>query len=134
MPRCFFCLVMAAVCLSGMALPVSAQGPIDYSRGAGTFPNFSIYQAPEVPEADLNDSATVDKMIREGKLYLSLQDLLLLALENNLDIEVSRYGRLEADADLLRARAGAQLSGVQTQISTLSTGQSAQGSGQQIQG
>jgi len=125
---------MVAVCLGAAVLPANAQGPIDYSRGAGTFPNFSIYQAPEVPEADLNDSATIDKMMREGKLYLSLQDLILLALENNLDIEVGRYGRLEADADLLRAKAGAQLSGVQTQISTLSTGQSAQGSGQQIQG
>lgn len=134
MSRSFLSLAVAAVCLSAIAPPANAQGPIDYSRGAGTFPNFSIYQAPEVPEADLNDSASVDKMIREGKLYLSLQDLILLALENNLDIEVGRYGRLEADADLLRARAGAQLSGVQTQISTLSTGQSAQGSGQQIQG
>jgi len=134
MPILFFRLAMVAVCLSAAVLPANAQGSIDYSRGAGTFPNFGIYRAPEVPEADLNDSATIDKMMREGKLYLSLQDLILLALENNLDIEVGRYGRLEADADLLRASAGAQLSGVQTQISTLSTGQSAQGSGQQIQG
>ena len=134
MPISFLRLAMVAVCLGAAVPPGNAQQPMDYSRGAGAFPNFGIYKAPEVPEADLNDSATIDKMIREGKLYLSLQDLILLALENNLDIEVGRYGRLEADTDLLRARAGAQLSGVQTQISTLSTGQSAQGSGQQIQG
>lgn len=134
MPRFFFCLLTAAVLLGVTAPRADAQGPIDYSQGAGTWPNFNIYRAPEVPEADLDDSATIDRLIREGKLYVSLQDLILLALENNLDIEVGRYGRLEADTDLLRARAGAQLSGVQTQISTLSTGQSAQRSGQQVQG
>ena len=30
-------------------------------------------------------------MIRAGNLYLSLSDAIALALENNIDIEVSRY-------------------------------------------
>ncbi len=107
---------------------------IDYSRGAKLWPRLEAYRAPDVAPADLDDSAAVENMIRGGKLYLSLQDLIALAFANNLDIELGRYGRLEADTDLLRARAGAQLSGVQTQISTLSTGQSVQSSGAQVGG
>ena len=87
-----------------------------------------------MPEADLSDSTRLDHLIRDGKLYLSLADALALALENNLDIAVARYSPLEAQADLLRAKAGANLSGVQTQISTLSTGQSVGGGGGFITG
>lgn len=118
-----------------LAWPAGAQQPspspasIDYSLSNGAFWNFGIYQPRYVPEADLADSPRLDQMIRDGKLYLSLADALALALENNLDLAVARYSPLEAEADLLRAKAGANLSGVQTQISTLSTGQSVGGGG-----
>lgn len=107
--------------------PLQSQ-TVDYSRGAKFWPRLDVYRLPEVAPADLGDSATLEEMIRDVKLYLSLKDLIMLAFENNLDIELGRYGRLEADTDILRAKAGAQLSGVQTQISTLSTGQSVQSS------
>jgi len=114
-----------------LALPAfgQAQGTIDYSLNNGSFWNLGIYRQRAVPEADMTDSARLEQLIRDGKLYLSLADALALALENNLDIAVARYSPLEAAADLLRAKAGAQLRGVQTQISTLSTGQSATGGG-----
>lgn len=116
-----------------LALPAVGQeatngtADIDYSLSNGAFWNFGIYRPRYVPEADLADSARLDQMIRNGKLYLSLADAIALAIENNLDLAVARYSPLEAEADLLRARAGANLSGVQTQISTLSTGQSVGG-------
>ncbi len=116
-----------------LAWPATAQQPapvsseIDYSLASGNFWNFGIYQPRYVPEANLADSPRLDSMIRDGKLYLSLADALALALENNLDLAVARYSPREAEADLLRAKAGANLSGVQTQISTLSTGQSVGG-------
>ncbi|HUB33764.1 MAG TPA: TolC family protein [Bryobacteraceae bacterium] len=44
--------------------------------------------------------------MRAGNLYLSLQDALALAIENNLDIELERYGFPAADAELLRAQGG----------------------------
>ena len=114
-----------------MALPAFGQSPVavDYSLNNGSFWNLGIYRQRAVPEADLADSPRLDQLIRDGKLYLSLADTLALALENNLDIAVARYSPLEAATDLLRAKAGAQLRGVQTQISTLSTGQSATGGG-----
>src|SRR5262249_26400483 len=53
---------------------------------------------------------------RAGRLYLSLQDTIALALENNLDIELQRYGAQIADASLLRAKAGGLLRGVTSAV------------------
>ena len=47
-----------------------------------------------------------------GNLYLSAQDAIALAVENNLDIEVQRYGPLLAQEVLRRARAGGALRSV----------------------
>src|SRR5580698_8189509 len=49
------------------------------------------YAAPEVPEVRLANSARLQDLIRAGKLYLSVHDAIALALENNIDLEVSRY-------------------------------------------
>jgi outer membrane protein TolC len=45
-------------------------------------------------------------------LYLSMNDAVALALENNLDIAISRYNLNIADTDVLRANAGANTLGV----------------------
>jgi outer membrane protein TolC len=50
--------------------------------------------------------------MRDGKLYLSLNDAIALALENNLDVAIARYNLNIADTDVLRARAGASILGV----------------------
>lgn len=60
----------------------------------------------------LQDSARLGTLIRDGKLYLSLRDAISLALENNLDIELERFAPGIADTDLLRARSGNTLRGV----------------------
>jgi outer membrane protein TolC len=128
-------LLFSGLLLLPAGLPgQSTQQSFDLTRSAGSFPNFNIYKPREIGPANLSDSQRLEEMIRDGKLYLSLADALAIALENNLDIAVSRYGPLEADTDILRARAGQNLSGVQTQISTLSTQSSAQGGGGQQQG
>jgi outer membrane protein TolC len=44
--------------------------------------------------------------MRAGSLYLSLQDALALAIENNLDIELQRYGLPEGETELWRAQGG----------------------------
>ena len=108
-----------------LAAQTTASG-IDYSTGPG-FPD--VYKTPEVPEVDMANSPRLDKLLRAGKLYLSLSDAIALAIENNLDIAYARYGPQIADTDILRTKSGQQLRGVQTQISTLSTGQSAAGGG-----
>jgi hypothetical protein len=84
----------------------------DYTKGAIWWPNFSkVYRRPYVAEANFADSDRLEQLLRDGNIYLSLDDAIALALENNLDIAVARYGPLIADADILRARAGSFLRG-----------------------
>ena len=64
------------------------------------------YHRPEITSAGLEDSVRLQNLIRDGKIYLSLDDAISLALENNLDLELERYGVRLADADLLRAKGG----------------------------
>ena len=52
------------------------------------------------------NSPRVHDLIRAGNLYLSLQDALALAIENNLDIELQRYMLPVGDTELLRAKGG----------------------------
>src|SRR2546429_538874 len=74
------------------------------------------YQARTVPVPSYSNSARLDALIRAGKIYLSLDDAIALALENNLDIEVGRYGPHIAEADLLRAHAGGLIRGIPTAV------------------
>jgi outer membrane protein TolC len=50
--------------------------------------------------------------MRAGQLYLSLDDAIALALENNLDIELERFLPKISDTDLLRANGGGLLRGL----------------------
>jgi outer membrane protein len=70
------------------------------------------YQARFVPPINLNNSSRFDSLIRAGNLYLSAQDVIALALENNIDIEVQRYGPLLAREVLRRAESGTLLRNV----------------------
>jgi outer membrane protein TolC len=74
------------------------------------------YSADEVPEPVLANSARLDRLIRDGKLYLSLKDAIDLALENNLDLAIARYNLPIADTDILRTQAGGFFRGVNTGV------------------
>ena len=76
----------------------------------------SPYIADYVPEPVLTNSPRLDRMIRDGKLYLSLKDAIDLALENNLDLAIARYNLPIADTDLLRTKAGGSFRGVNTGV------------------
>jgi len=70
------------------------------------------YTAPTVPPIRLSNSARMDSLIRAGKLYLSVNDAIALAIENNLGLEIDRYGPLLAQSSLNRALAGGPIRGV----------------------
>src|ERR1700683_3297329 len=77
------------------------------------FPNpVGPYTPRHLAEPNGANSARIDGVMREGKLYLSLNDAIALALENNLDIAIARYTLNIADTDVLRARAGASILGI----------------------
>jgi outer membrane protein TolC len=79
----------------------------DYSIGRFWFPHFtSPYMPPSVPEPALTNSPRADQLILNGKLMLSLEDAISLALENNMDIAVQRFTPWLDETALLRARSG----------------------------
>ena len=89
----------------------------DYTRPKSHFRNpLAPYTATSVPMPRLANSAQLDSLLKDGKIYLSLSDALALALENNFDIAIARINLDIADTDLLRAKAGSTLRGISTGI------------------
>jgi len=89
------------------------------------------YRPAEVPPIRMTDSGRLGSLVRAGKLYLTAQDAIALALENNIDLEVSRYSPLTASWRLERAQAGGALPGVPStasQAGTVASGQGVAGS------
>jgi outer membrane protein TolC len=89
------------------------------------------YLATDVPPTRLANSPRLRELIRAGTLYLTAQDAIALALENNIDIEVSRYHPFATAWRLERAQAGGALPGVPSgasQAGTVASGQGVVGS------
>ena len=49
------------------------------------------YKPQYVPPIDVSNSSRMEQLIRAGNLYLSLNDAISLALENNIGLEIQRY-------------------------------------------
>lgn len=103
------------------ATPASAQPQavhlLDYSQPRSSFPHvLHPYMPKELAQPDFGNSPRIDALMRDGKIYLSIDDAVALALENNLDIDIARYNLNIAAADLLRARSGANILGINTGI------------------
>jgi outer membrane protein len=95
----------------------SDKPQVPTASGSGWYNSLTRpYRQPVIGPINLRDSNRLDSLLRAGKLYLSLQDAIALALENNLDIDLSRYGPEVAQADYLRAKAGGLLRGVPTTV------------------
>ncbi len=74
------------------------------------------YAPSTVPKPNLANSPRLQQLIRDGKLYISLQDAIDLALENNLDLAIARYNLPIADTDIQRTKAGGSFRGVNTGV------------------
>src|SRR5215470_1863257 len=105
------------------AQPEQAQAPSgpkpqqfvmeDYTKPRSHFPNpIGPYTPKKLPPIDLGNTPRIEPLLQGGKLYLSMNDAVALALENNLDIAIQRYNLGIADTDILRAKAGANTLGV----------------------
>ena len=116
------------VCLGLVPNPVAfAQS----QAGAVDRPHSSMvtraYRAATVPPAQLKNNGRLNGLIRAGKLYLTVQDAIAVALENNLDLEIARYGPVAAEWRYLRAQAGGPLRGVPAGNSVANQAASGQG-------
>jgi outer membrane protein len=122
-------LTIATVLFATLVITGSAQEPpaapvpqtmpgtgplpvLNYSKPVSHFPNpIGPYKPRHLGEPNLANTARIDSLMRDGKLYLSLNDAVALALENNLDIAIARFNLNIADTDMMRAKAGAAILG-----------------------
>ncbi len=74
------------------------------------------YRAPRLASLPAPSSPRLSALIHDGKLLLTLHDAIALAIENNLDVELTRYDLSLADSDLTRARGGGNLRGIDQTI------------------
>jgi outer membrane protein len=98
----------------GIREPYLAQ---DYSKSVKSFPDvLAPYRMRPVPDVNLTNTPRIEQLMRNGKIYLSMDDAVALTLENNLDLELARYNLSIADTDVLRAEAGSNILGVNTGV------------------
>jgi outer membrane protein len=97
------------------AMP-SASQPFnvkEYAKPRSHFPDpLAPYTPRHVELPNLANTPRIDELMHDGKLYISMNDAVALALENNLDIAIARYNLNIADTDLWRAKAGSATLGV----------------------
>jgi outer membrane protein len=103
----------AILCVALLVVPLAAAAE---PPASGNFARRVVarYLPQEEPQARLQNSGRIESLLRDGNLYVSLQDAIALALENNVDIEIQRYAPRIANLGLLRARGGAAARGVST--------------------
>jgi outer membrane protein len=136
----FGTLTIAGWAQDAPAAPVPQNTPetrplpvLNYSQPVSHFPNpIGPYTARHLAAPNLANTARIDQLMHDGKLHLSLNDAIALALENNLDIAIARYNLNIADTDILRARAGASTLGVNTGIVQNTPGGGVGGLGGQV--
>lgn len=124
---------LAAVLLCGSASNAQAQQASVGSVAPLGPAILRPYLAPEVPPVRLANTPRLSELVRAGTLYLTVQDAIALALENNIDIEVARYNPLVAAWNVTRSEAGGALPGVPSnasQAGSVAAGQGVAGSQQ----
>ena len=117
------------------AVPSSSQ-PFDvqeYSKPRSHFPDpLGPYTARHVAPPNLANTPRIDQLMHDGKLYISMNDAVALALENNLDIAIARYNLNIADTDVWRAKAGSSILGVNSGVVQNTPGGGVGGLGAQV--
>jgi outer membrane protein TolC len=103
-----------------MRQPFAAQEPFHIALPHSHNP-LSPYRPSAAPPLNLNNSPRLQSLIRESKLYVSLSDVIALAIENNLDLAYFRYNFPIAQTDYARTKAGGSVHGVNTGIVQSST-------------
>ncbi len=123
-----------ACLLSAVGLLVSPCAAQEAPQTVDTPPGPLVirsYRPTSTPPVELENSDHLHSLIRAGRLYLTVQDAIAVAIENNLDLEVDRYGPLSAEWALQRAQGGGPLRGVtngNTLVNQSTSGQGVVGS------
>ena len=109
------CALLVVAPAGGFAADPPPQEPVTAKTGIVAKVT-KPYRPVEPPPNNLADSTRIESLLRAGNLYLSLQDTIALALENNLDIAIQRYAPQLAEASLKLTEAGGFARGVSTGV------------------
>jgi outer membrane protein len=109
----------AGASLPGAPQPQKLPEPLhmDFSKPVALFPNpLARYIPRDVPPPVFTNAPRIGELVQNGKIMLSLNDAIAIALVDNLDIAIARYNLPIADTDILRTKAGASFLGVNTGV------------------
>ena len=118
------------ISVSCVAAVLCAETPVRVDKPTGSIV-LRPYEAAVVPPPRLENTTRIHELVRAGQLYLTVQDAIAIALENNLDLAVDRYGPLISQWQAQRAEAGGPLRGVttgNTLVNQVTSGQGVVGS------
>ena len=105
------CLLCSFILVAGST--VSAQNAIQIEQPKGGLGWLTRpYRSRIIAPINLTNTDRLEALVRAGNLYLSAKDVIALALENNLDIEIQRYGPVLTRQVTLRAQGGGLLRSV----------------------
>ena len=108
--------LLAGICVSALCHAQDQSPTVQVAKAPALI---RPYMAPTTAPIHLHNSSRLNNLMRAGNLYLSVADALALAMENNLNLEIARYGPLLADSALERAKAGGPLRGVLPGVSQI---------------
>ena len=77
---------------------------------------------PQSRAVRFDNSRRIRELLRAGTLYLSVRDAIALAIENNLDVELQRFGLDQSETDLLRSRGGGIVRGLNFTLAEVPAG------------
>ncbi len=124
--RSSFLLTLVSTALLGQqstSTPVDRAPAIIQLQGGGALGWLQRpYQPKSASQLDLRNTNRIYDLLKAGNLYLSLAETIALAVENNLDVEISRFQIPIAASDVDRAKAGAGLRGISLTTSELPVG------------
>lgn len=110
-----FLLLALSLCLAALAQQVDvAIAPAKPVPVVGLLTR--PYQARLISPVRLANTPRLESLVRGGNLYLTVEDAVALALENNVDIAIQRYGPYLSREVLRRAEGGGLLRGVNSPI------------------
>ena len=108
---------------------------VDYSKPVKLFPNpFARYIPRDVPPPIFTNAPKIAQLVQNGKIMLSLNDAIAIALVDNLDVAIARYNLPIADTDILRSKSGIVPLGVNTGVVQNTPGGGVGGIGSAVSG
>jgi outer membrane protein len=118
----YFRSLSIALCMASICFPqtpeVSITNPRPMPFVGNLFRPFHFHlERRVVAPAKLTDSPRIQSLVRAGNLYLSVKDVIALALENNVDIAIQRYAPFLASEVLRRTESGQFLRNIGQNIS-----------------